>query len=102
VLHREVAFSDTDQAYRSLLSMCERIGPYLNVYGSGLRSFAHFHQPRRALAVRAPQRTALPAVVGIVDAPVKTLGEEAHRIRDAQHDHLPVLERDEAVVQVGG
>src|SRR5215510_8783266 len=83
-------------------SLRQRIGPHLDVYDARSRALTAFHQPRRAVAVRAPQPAALPARVGVVDAPIQTLGEEAERVRDAQHDHLPVLEGGEAVVQVGG
>src|SRR5262249_46940836 len=67
-----------------------------------LGTLAAFLQPRRAVAVGAPQSAALPAGVGVVDAPVQALGKEALRVRDAQHEHLPVLERGEAVVEVRG
>src|SRR5262249_30353823 len=83
-------------------SLRQRIRPHLDVHGAGLRSLAAFHQPRRAVAAGAPQTAALPAGVRIVDAPVQALGVEAHGIWDAQRDHLSVLERDEAVVQVRG
>src|SRR6516225_4397744 len=87
--------------------MCARlvrqwIGPHLDVYGARLGTLAAFLQPRRAVAVGAPQSAALPAGVWVVDAPVQALGKEALRVRDAQHDHLPVLERGEAVIEVGG
>src|SRR5262249_10211731 len=29
-------------------------------------------------------------------------GKKAQRVRNAQHDHLPIPERDEAVIEVGG
>src|SRR5262249_31549439 len=67
-----------------------------------LRALAAFHQPWRAVAVGAPQPAAFPAGIRIVDAAVESLGVEAHRIRDADRDHLPVLERHEAVAQVRG
>ena len=53
-----------------------------------------------AVAIGAPQAAAFTGV-GVVDAPVEALGEEAGRIGDAQHDHLAVLKGDEAVVEVG-
>src|SRR5260370_17489946 len=84
------------------LSVRQRIGPQLDVHGTRLAAFAALHQPRRAITVGAPQPAAFPAGVGIIDAPVEALGIKAHRVRDAQHDHLPVLESDEAVVEVGG
>src|SRR5262249_40116768 len=79
-----------------------RIGPHLDVYGGRLGALAAFLQPRRAVAVRAPQPAALPAGVRVIDAPVQALGKEAQRVRDTQHDHLPILERGEAVIEVGG
>src|SRR6516164_9798482 len=82
--------------------MGERIGPQLDVNGPGLGALARFLQPRRAVAIRAPESAPLPAGVRIVDAPIKTLGVEAHGVGDAQHHHLPVLEGDEAVIEVGG
>src|SRR5262245_27441127 len=83
-------------------SVRERIRPHLDVYSARLGALAAFLEPRRAVAVRAPQAAALPADVWVIDAPVQTLGEEAQRVRDAQHDHLPILERGEAVIEVGG
>src|SRR5438105_9611386 len=84
----------------ALPSMRERIRSHLDLHRARLRAPAGFHQPRRAVTVRAPQSAAFPSGVWIVDAPVESLGEEADRVRDAQRDHLAVLERDEAVVQV--
>src|SRR5262245_31378168 len=83
-------------------SVRQRIGPHLDVYGARLGALAAFLQPRRAVAVRAPQAAALPAGVRVVDSAVQALGKEAQRVRDAQHDHLPILERDETVIEVGG
>src|SRR5262249_36860708 len=82
--------------------MRQRIGPQLDVHGARLRALAAFHQPRRAVAVGAPQPAAFPARIRIVDAAVEALGVEAHRIRDADRDHLSVLECHEAVVEVRG
>src|SRR6266478_6180906 len=56
------------------LSVCQWIGPQLDVHGPRLAAFAAFHQPRRAIAVGAPQPAAFPAGVGIIDAPVEALG----------------------------
>src|SRR5262245_59752736 len=84
------------------LSVRERIGPDLEVDGEQLGALAAFAQPRRAVAAGAPQAAALPAAVGIVDAPVEPLGIEAERIRHAQRDHLTVLQCDQATHQVGG
>src|SRR5215472_5417132 len=67
-----------------------------------LHALAALLEPRRAVAARRPQSATLPAGARIVDAPVEALGVEAERIGDAQHDHLAVLERDEAVVEIAG
>src|SRR6266576_3524656 len=83
-------------------SMRQRIRPDLDVYSARLGALAAFLQPRRAVAVRAPQSAALPAGVRVVDSAVQALGKEAQWVRDAQHDHLPVLERGEPVIEVGG
>src|SRR5262245_7291857 len=83
-------------------SVRQRIGPHLDVYGARLGALAAFLQPRRAVAVRAPQAAALPAGVRVVDAPVQAFGKEAQRVGDAQHDHPSVLERGEPVIEVGG
>src|SRR5215467_6779814 len=82
-------------------SVRQRIGPHLDVYGARLGALAAFLEPRRAVAVRAPQAAALPVGVRVIDAPVQAFGEEAQRVRDAQDDHLPFLERGEAVIEVG-
>src|SRR5262249_24208157 len=83
-------------------SVRQRVGPYLDVDGARLRTPATLLEPRRAVAPRAPQPTALPAGIGVVDAAIETLGKEAKRIRDAQHDHLAVLEGRKSVIEVGG
>src|ERR1035438_1729674 len=80
----------------------QRIGPQLDMHGARLRALAALHQPRRAIAARAPEPAALPARVGVVDAPVEALGKEAQGVGDAHHDHLAVLQRHESVVEVGG
>src|SRR5262249_25952754 len=79
----------------------QRIRPHLDVYSARLGALAAFLQPRCAVAVRAPQAAALPAGIRVIDAPVQALGKEAQRVGYAQHDHLPVLERSEAVIKVG-
>src|SRR5215212_3352877 len=78
------------------------IGAYLDVNRARLRTFAAFHQPRCAIAARAPQPTALPAGVRIIDPAIHALGEKAERVRDAHHHHLSVLESDETVIEVCG
>src|SRR5262245_18402114 len=82
--------------------MRQRIRANLEVHGDGLRAFPTLFEPRRAVAARGPEAAALPARRGIVDAPIEALGVEAERVRDAQHDHLAVLERDQAVGEVAG
>src|SRR3954467_15911948 len=83
--------------------MRQRIGPQLEMRRQRLRALAAFDQPRRAIAVRRPQATALPAGVRIVDTAVEALGVEAERVRHPDRDHLAVLvEGDEAVHQVRG
>src|SRR6202140_1870366 len=72
-------------------SVRQRIGPKLDVHGARHRALAAFLEPGRAVAVRAPQPSAFPPGVGIVDTPVKTLGVEAERIRNPDRDHLAVL-----------
>src|SRR5262249_4996229 len=83
-------------------SVRQRIRPHLNVYSARLGASAAFLQPRRAVPVRAPQPAALPAGIRIIDPPVQSLGKKAQWVWDAQHDHLPVLERGETVIEVGG
>ena len=68
----------------------------------GFELFQTFLQPRRPVAVRAPQPAALPTGVRVIDPPVQTLGKKAQWIGDTQHDHLPVLERGETIIEVGG
>src|SRR5215472_11184337 len=82
-------------------SVRQRIGPHLDVYSARLWALAAFLQPRRAVAVRTPQSAALPAGVRVVDSAVQALGKETQRVRDTQHDHLPIHERGEAVIEVG-
>src|SRR5499425_26836 len=82
-------------------SLRQRIRAQLEVHGHGLHALAAFDQPRRAVAARRPQPASLPAGIGIVDAAVESLGVEAERIRHPQRDHLAVLERDQAVHEVG-
>src|SRR5205809_2745627 len=67
-----------------------------------LLALAAFHEPRRAIAARRPEPAALPPGLWIVDASVESLRVEAERIRDAHHDHLPVLETDQPVVEISG
>src|SRR5262245_13565501 len=80
----------------------QRIGPHLDVYGARLGALTALLQPWRAVAVRAPQAATFPARARIVDTTIQAFGKKAQRVRNAQHDHLPILERDEAVIEVGG
>src|SRR5262245_35983079 len=82
--------------------MRQRVRANLEVHDDGLLALPTLHEPRRAVAARGPEATALPAGGRVVDASVEALGVEAERVRDAQHDHLAVLERDQAVVEVAG
>src|SRR3954454_13897517 len=72
------------------------------MHGARLRTLTAFHHPRHAIAAGAPEAAPLPAGVRIVNAAVKALGEETDRVGDAQHHHLPVLEGNKAVIEVGG
>src|SRR6195952_2016520 len=72
------------------------------MHGARPGALAAFLEPGRAVAVRAPQATALPAAVRVVDAPIKALGIEAERIGNPDRDHLAVLQRHEAVTEIGG
>src|ERR1700686_5163954 len=83
-------------------SVRQRIGPKLDVHGTRHRTLAAFLEPGRAVAIRAPQTAPFPPGVGIVDTPVKTLGVEAERIGNPDRDHLAVLQRHEAVTEIGG
>src|SRR4051812_38596519 len=56
----------------------------------------------RAVAGAGPYAAAFPARVRVVDATVKRLGVEAHRIGDDHVDHLAILERDQRLVLVAG
>src|SRR6185436_7359713 len=82
--------------------MRQRVRADLEVHDDGLLALPALHEPWRAVAARGPEATALPAGRRVVDAPVEALGVEAERVRDAQHDHLSVLECDQAVVEVAG
>src|SRR5262245_2213679 len=83
-------------------SMCQWIRTDLDVHSARTRALAAFHQPGRTVAVGAPQSTAFPSGVRIIDASVEACGVEAHGIRNAHQDHLAVFQRHEAVVEIGG
>ena len=78
------------------------IRPDLEVRGERRRSLAAFLQPRRAIAGGGPEAASFPSRIRIVDAAVEPLRVEAERVGNAQHDHLSVLERDQAVVFIAG
>src|SRR6187455_2312538 len=83
-------------------SMRQRIGPHLDMHGHRARALAQFVEPGRAIAARAPQATALPAGVRIVDAGVEPLRIIAHGVRHAHQDHLTVDQGGEAILEVRG
>src|ERR1700688_2992532 len=83
-------------------SVRQRIGPKLDVHCARHRALAAFLEPGRAVAARAPQSAAFPAAVRIVDPPIEALGIEAERIGNPDRDHLAVLQRHEAVTEIGG
>src|SRR6202795_1118500 len=85
-----------------LTSVRQRIGPKLNVHGARHGALAAFLEPGRAVAVRAPQPAAFPAAVRVVHPPIEALGIEAERIGNPDRDHLAVLQRHEAVTEIGG
>src|SRR2546426_11041041 len=92
--------------------MRERIGAQLEVHdqraGQGLARSAGtggvdaFDMHGRSVARGHPQSPALPAGFRIVDAAVHALGEEAHRVRDAELDDLPIRQRVERIREVAG
>src|ERR1700732_3064683 len=82
------------------VSVGQRIRPKLEMHHYGGAALAALFEPGRPVAAGRPQSAALPAGIGIIDAPVEPLGVEAHRIRHAQRDHLAVLECDQAVVEI--
>ena len=83
-------------------SIRERIRPKLDVHGARHCALVTFLEPRCAIAVRAPQSAAFPAAVWIVDPPIQALGIKAERIGNPDRDHLAVLQRHEAVAEIGG
>src|SRR5215467_10586056 len=86
-----------------LRSMRQRIGTQLQLHELRHVALADaFAMERRAVAGAGPHAAALPAAVGIIDAAVDELGEEAHRVWHHEVDHLAVLERDERLVLVAG
>src|SRR5262245_51248500 len=82
--------------------MRKRVRAKLEVHDDRLLALPTFHEPRRAVAAGRPEAAPLPAGCRVVDATIEALGVEAERVRNAQHHHLAVLERDQAVVEVAG
>src|SRR5918999_233562 len=69
----------------------QRIRPELEPVRLARGPFPPLHVEGGAGADRVPETTPLPAGVRVVDPAVQPLGVEPHRVRDAQHDPLPVL-----------
>src|SRR5262245_17795022 len=82
--------------------MRERIRSDLPMRSQRFGALAALDEPRGPIAVGGPEAASLPACARIVDTSVEPLRIEAHRIGHAQHEHLAVLERDHAVVEVAG
>src|SRR5437667_1959870 len=80
----------------------ERIGTKLELHDLARRSLAALDMEGRSGAVGRPQSLALPASIRIVDAPIHPLRVEAHGIRDAKGDELPVHEGQQRLVGVTG
>src|ERR1700730_10851010 len=80
----------------------QRVRADLELIDLRRRSLAGLAMERRAVAVRRPERAALPAGVRIVDAAIDPLGEEAERIGDDHVDPLAVDERHQRLVAVAG
>src|ERR1700685_1044800 len=97
---RWLAPGGSHSANYSICFVRERSRANLNVDRHRRHPLTAFLEPGCAVALRGPQSPALPARLRIVDAGIETLGIEAHRIGDAQNDHLAVDEGVEAVVFV--
>jgi membrane-associated PAP2 superfamily phosphatase len=97
---RRAARADTLKSIVPGFLSRQRIRPHLEVHDERLRALAAFLEPRRAIAARHPQPTALPSRVRVVDAAFEALRVEPEGIRDPQRHHLAVDERVHAVEQV--
>src|SRR5258706_1182259 len=75
----------------------QRIRTILHVDDLAGLSLAAFKMRLRTAGILRPQAPALPAGIHVVDASVEILGEEAHRIRNADRDPLAVHERIERI-----
>src|SRR2546423_7030802 len=69
---------------------------------AGTRRIDAFDVHGRSVAGGHPQSPALPAAVRIVDSAVHAFREEAHRIRNAQLDDLPVRQCVERIREITG
>src|SRR5262245_21469616 len=76
------------------------IGPQLDVNDARPTALTTFHQPGCPITARRPQPATFPAGIGIIDASIETFGVKAQRIRHPQYDHLPILEGDQAIIEV--
>src|SRR5271163_4327062 len=83
-------------------SVRERIGAHLHLVELRRVLDAAFVVERRPAAERGPDALALPAGLGIVDAAVDVLGEEAERIGNPKGHELAVYECGECLAAVGG
>src|SRR4051812_10775817 len=61
-----------------------RIGAQLQVHHLAHHAFAAFQMKWRAGAIRGPEAPSFPARIRIIDSPIQALGEEAHRVGNAQ------------------
>src|SRR5215218_3208142 len=86
----------------AVLLLGQRIRTELKVDSNRPAALAPFPQPGCPVAAGGPQPAALPAGMRVIDAPIKPLGVEAQRVWHPQRDHPAVLERDQAVHEVGG
>src|SRR3954468_3577470 len=62
----------------------KRIGAQLQVHHLAHHAFVAFQMKWRAGAVRGPEAPSFPARIQIIDPPIQALGEEAHRVGNAQ------------------
>src|SRR5579862_862327 len=78
-------------------SISERIWSNLEVHHLRVRAFSGLAVERRSSAPSGPDSLAFPAGLRIVDAAVHPLGEEAERIRYAQHHELSVHQSEQRI-----
>src|SRR6266536_3201510 len=80
----------------------ERIGAKLESDNFRPVPLAALQVEHRPGGIGRPQRLALPAGIGVVDAPIHPLGEIADRVGHAQHDELAIHQRQQRVIHVAG